>query len=87
MYYNIKVIGDINIQVIVIVISITQSSACNDAGILVLNRNPDYNFFLDVLIKPKTDFKISSESNLPNKSTQAKLLQNAPRSKRWKKVI
>ena len=44
MYYNIEMINNINIEFIVIVFNITQYPTCNDAGILLLNSDPDSHF-------------------------------------------
>ena len=70
MYYNIEVINHINIEFIVIVFNRTQYLNRNDAGILVLNSDPDSHFLLAVLSKQKTDFEIRSESNFPRKQTR-----------------
>ena len=41
MCYNIEVINNLNIEFIVIVVNRTQYPTRNDAGILVLNSDPD----------------------------------------------
>ena len=70
MYYNIKVINNINIEIIVIVFNRTEYPNRNDAGILVLNSDPDSHFVLAALSKLKTDPEIRSESNLPRKQNR-----------------
>ena len=70
MYYNIEVISNINIEFIVIVVNRTQYPTYNNAGILVLNSDPDSHFYLAVLSKRKTDFEIRSKLNLLSKQTQ-----------------
>ena len=44
MYYNIEVINNIHIEFIVIVVNRTQYPTRNEAGILVLNIDPDSHF-------------------------------------------
>ena len=70
MYYNIEVINNINIEFIVIIVNRTQYLTRNNAGIFVLNSNPDSHFFLAVLGERKTDFEIGSNLNLRRKQTQ-----------------
>ena len=51
MYYNIEVINDFNIEFIFIAVNRTQYPTYNDAGILVLNSNPEQaqNWFFNLL--------------------------------------
>ena len=70
MYYNIEVINNLNVDFIFIGTNRTQYLNRNDAGILVLNSDPDSHFLLAVLSKRKTDFEIRSESNFPRKQTR-----------------
>ena len=65
MYYNIEFINNLDIKFIVIVVKITQYLTRNDAGILVLNRNPDSHFCPGC-----ADFEISSKLNLLSKKNR-----------------
>ena len=58
MYYNIEVINNLHIQLIAIVVNITQYLTCNNTGILILSSNTDSHFYLSVLSKSKSDFEI-----------------------------
>ena len=52
-----------------------QYPTCNDAGILVLNSNPDSHSFPGCAEQAQTDFEIISKSNLPSKQTREIIAQ------------
>ena len=65
MYYDIEVINNPNIYFIFIIVTRTQTPKRNTAGILVLNRNADFNFFFAVMRNREVGFEVFSKYPLP----------------------
>ena len=76
MYYNIKVINNLNIDFIVVVVNITQYPTCNDAGVLVFNSDPDSHFFPGFPDQAQKWFWNSLKIESPQQENLGKLLCN-----------
>ena len=77
MYYNIEVINNINIKFIVIVVNKTQYLTRNDAGILMLNSDPDSHFCPGCAEQTQNLFWNSLKIKSPQQGNLVKLSRNA----------